>query len=87
MHEVILRGNKSFIGKNYLLNKKKIIIYNKNKKAKKNSILLHLVAKTSVANSFKSPAKTINNNLNLLIENYCIFCIYTQTRVPSVGEL
>ncbi|MDA9723197.1 NAD(P)-dependent oxidoreductase [Candidatus Pelagibacter sp.] len=77
MYEIILRGNKSFIGKNYLLRQKKKVklrIFSKNKRTKKNSVILHLVANTSVIDSFKNPAKTINNNLKLLIETleYCV---------------
>ena len=77
MYEIILRGKNSFIGKNYLLvkNKKnKLRLYNNKLKPKKNSVILHLVANTSVLDSFRNPAKTINNNLNLLVETleYCV---------------
>ena len=76
MYEIIIRGKKSFIGKNFILKnkyQKNLLIYNKYKKAKKNSVFLHLTAETSVSKSFKYPSKTINRNLNTLIETleYC----------------
>ena len=76
MYEIIIRGNKSFIGKNFILknkHNKNISIYNKSKKVKKNSILLHLTAETSVLRSIKNPSTTLNNNLSKLIETleYC----------------
>ena len=63
MYEIIIRGNKSFIGKNFILknkHNKNISIYNKSKKVKKNSILLHLTAETSVLRSIKNPSTTLN---------------------------
>ena len=76
MYEIIIRGKKSFIGKNFILKNKhnrRLVIYNKYKNVKKNSIFLHLTAETSVSKSFKNPSKTINKNLNTLIESleYC----------------
>ena len=76
MHEIIIRGKNSFIGKNIIKKKvknKKIRIYNKNLISNKKSFFLHLSSQTSVPKSFKNPAETIKTNLNLLIETleYC----------------